>query len=55
MNLLQLLAEEAEGAFQVPWYHGIQVLESTELFLVVILFFSVLVTVYYIQRWIGDY
>lgn len=38
-----------------PWYHGIMVSEATELLIVLTLFIGVLVTVYYIQRWIGDY
>lgn len=38
-----------------PWYHGIRVSEAAEFFLILILFIGTLVTVYYIQRWIGDY
>jgi hypothetical protein len=38
-----------------PWYHGIHVSEATELLIVLTLFIGVLITVYYIQRWIGDY
>lgn len=40
---------------ETPWYHGILVSEGTELLIVLTLFIGVLVTVYYIQRWIGDY
>lgn len=56
MNPLMALAETAT-AIQVhmPWYHGIHVSEAMELLLIFTLFMSVLVTVYYIQRWIGDY
>jgi len=52
VDFLQLLA--AEGA-TLPWYHGIHVTEAMELLLVFVLFVGVLITVYYIQRWIGDY
>lgn len=45
----------AEGAPKLPWYHGIHVTEAMELLLVFVLFVGVLITVYYIQRWIGDY
>lgn len=38
-----------------PWYHGIMVSEAVELLIVLTLFIGVLVTVYFIQRWIGDY
>lgn len=38
-----------------PWYHGIHVSEAMELLLVFVLFIGTLVTVYFIQRWIGDY
>ncbi|MEW8977226.1 MAG: hypothetical protein AB2385_02385 [Symbiobacterium sp.] len=38
-----------------PWYHGVRVSEATELLIVVALFLGVLVSVYFIQRWIGDY
>ncbi|MBP2018356.1 hypothetical protein J2Z79_001764 [Symbiobacterium terraclitae] len=38
-----------------PWYHGVRVSEATELLIVLTLFLGVLVTVYFIQRWIGDY
>lgn len=40
------------------WYHGVRVggnIEAVELFVVLIAFFGTLITVYYIQRWIGDY
>lgn len=40
---------------KTPWYHGIHVSEPMELLLVFVLFVGTLVTVYYIQRWIGDY
>lgn len=40
---------------KTPWYHGINVSEATELLLMLVLFFGVLATVYFIQRWIGDY
>lgn len=40
---------------KTPWYHGIMVSEALELLIVLTLFIGVLVTVYYIQRWIGDY
>ncbi|MDF2627994.1 MAG: hypothetical protein K0R39_1825 [Symbiobacteriaceae bacterium] len=52
-NFAQMLA--IEGAPHLPWYHGIHVTEAMELLLVFVLFVGVLVTVYYIQRWIGDY
>jgi hypothetical protein len=45
----------SEGAVEFPWYHGIHVSEAMELLLVFVLYIGVLVTVYYIQRWIGDY
>jgi hypothetical protein len=56
MNLLTQLASEG-GAIEVhmPWYHGIHVSEAMELLLIFTLFIGVLVTVYFIQRWIGDY
>lgn len=44
-----------------PWYHGIKITdvgpfwESVELLITFVLFVGVLITVYYIQRWIGDY
>lgn len=38
-----------------PWYHGVRVSEATELLIVLTLFIGVLLTVYFIQRWIGDY
>lgn len=36
------------------WY-GLHVSESVELAIVFLLFVGVLVGVYYLQRWIGDY
>lgn len=48
------LALAAEGP-ALPWYHGVHVTEAMELLLVFVLFVGVLITVYYIQRWIGDY
>lgn len=45
----------SESPVHMPWYHGIQVSEAMELLLVFVLFIGVLVTVYFIQRWIGDY
>jgi hypothetical protein len=52
-DFTNLLAEASSVHF--PWYHGIHVSEATELLIVLTLFIGVLVTVYYIQRWIGDY
>jgi hypothetical protein len=54
-SLLSMLAEESGSGFHIPWYHGIQVSEAMELLLVFVLFMGTLITVYYIQRWIGDY
>jgi len=54
MNYLNTLAEAT--APHMPWYHGIHIpLEGTELLITLTLFFGVLISVYYIQRWIGDY
>lgn len=55
-SMLAQLAETA-GAIEVhmPWYYGIHVSEAMELLLIFTLFIGVLVTVYFIQRWIGDY
>lgn len=51
-----LLTLASAGGPSVPWYHGIHLtLESQEFFLIAIVFVAVLITVYYIQRWIGDY
>lgn len=57
MSLLTQLAAETGEAIIVhgPWYHGIHVSEAMELLLIFLLFMGVLVTVYFIQRWIGDY
>jgi hypothetical protein len=44
-----------ESLVHQPWYHGIYVSEAMELLLVFVLFIGVLATVYFIQRWIGDY
>lgn len=57
MPLLAQLAAEGGQAIIVhgPWYHGIHVSEAMELLLIFTLFMSVLVSVYFIQRWIGDY
>jgi hypothetical protein len=35
--------------------HGIHVSEAMELLLIFVLFVGTLITVYFIQRWIGDY
>jgi len=40
---------------ETPWYFGIRVSEAMELLLVFVLFISTLLTVYFVQRWIGDY
>lgn len=40
---------------ETPWYFGVGVSEATELLLVFVLFISTLATVYFIQRWTGDY
>lgn len=53
MTFLAQLAEGLEG--HMPWYHGIHVSEAMELLLIFTLFVGVLATVYFIQRWIGDY
>ncbi|HWI53795.1 MAG TPA: hypothetical protein VNT01_16780 [Symbiobacteriaceae bacterium] len=45
----------SEGGPSMAWYHGIHVSEAMELLLVFVLFVGTLITVYYIQRWIGDY
>lgn len=45
----------ASAAAKSPWYHGIQVSERMELLIVGSLFVGTLITVYFIQRWIGDY
>ncbi len=45
----------SEGGPALPWYHGIHVSEAMELLLVFVLFIGTLITVYFIQRWIGDY
>lgn len=50
-----LLTLASEGGVSMPWYHGIHVSEAMELLLVFVLFMGTLVTVYFIQRWIGDY
>lgn len=44
-----------ESVVKMPWYQGIYVSEAMELLLVFVLFIGVLVTVYFVQRWIGDY
>jgi hypothetical protein len=54
MSIFDLVLAAEEGP-SMPWYHGIHVTESMELLLVFVLFVGVLVTVYFIQRWIGDY
>lgn len=54
MTMLDLLLE-GESPVSYPWYHGIHVSESMELLLVFVLFVGTLITVYFIQRWIGDY
>ena len=51
--MLDLLLEGGSSVY--PWYHGIHVSEAMELLLVFVLFIGTLVTVYFIQRWIGDY
>jgi len=55
VNPFAALLASAEAP--MPWYHGIQVLETRgeDLLLVFVLFVATLITVYYIQRWIGDY
>jgi hypothetical protein len=55
MNLLAQLAEGGAIEISTPWYFGIHVSESMELLLIFTLFMGVLATVYFIQRWIGDY
>lgn len=56
-NFESLLASASSS----PWYHGFKITdtgpawESIELLMVFVLFVGVLITVYYIQRWIGDY
>jgi len=40
---------------KTPWVYGIGVSEAVELLIVLALFFGVLITVYFIQRWVGDY
>ncbi|HEY8347996.1 MAG TPA: hypothetical protein VIL07_12140 [Symbiobacteriaceae bacterium] len=40
---------------ETPWYYGVRVSEAMELLLVFVLFIGTLITVYFIQRWIGDY
>lgn len=54
MSVFDLMLAAEEGP-ALPWYHGIHVSESMELLLVFVLFIGVLVTVYFIQRYIGDY
>ncbi|HEY3363783.1 MAG TPA: hypothetical protein VGK74_01850 [Symbiobacteriaceae bacterium] len=54
MTFLNLLLE-GESSIHSPWYHGIHVSEAMELLLVFVLFVGTLITVYFIQRWIGDY
>lgn len=55
MTFLAQLAEGEGPVAHLPWYHGIHVSEAMELLLIFTLFLSVLATVYFIQRWIGDY
>ncbi len=62
MDFTSLLAAAGQSAsISGPWYHGVKITdvgpwwESAELFMVILLFIGVLITVYYIQRWIGDY
>jgi|GEM_PF-1430579 len=45
----------SEGGASLPWWAGVHVSEAMELLLVFVLFVGTLVTVYFIQRWIGDY
>lgn len=52
-NFASLLAYASP--IKTPWIHGIMVSEAVELLIVLTLFIGVLATVYYIQRWIGDY
>lgn len=53
MSALELAL--ASAAAKNPWYHGIHVNERIELLIIAGLFVGTLITVYFIQRWIGDY
>lgn len=52
MSLFDLILAEGSA---MPWYHGMHVSEAMELLLVFVLFMGTLATVYFIQRYIGDY
>lgn len=56
-----VLAAGAGASAKQPWWAGIPITdfgptwEAIELLMTFLLFVGTLVTVYYIQRWIGDY
>lgn len=54
MSALNLVLGYA-SPIHTPWYHGINVSEAMELLIIFALFVGTLATVYFVQRWIGDY